>query len=431
VLFVAAVPSVLGLAITFFEQETPSVRMASRFPGVTVALVGIALALLASRRRSLAALAAVTALVPFAAALHWESNRGSDVARLASAPEIVLAPLTVHAAQTIAAPAHAAAVRLSPAGDALAVQLLEYGSDDEEATPVAPRFQVASLPTPAASMIVDALEIAFLDDHRLLALVGTPAGAELREIDVADRSRAGWHLAVPYLVQPHLAVERGSKTFRLVGKETRLRAYVRISGCVGEDALTQDRWTTPAGFPFTFYEWFATDGRRALALGMRMPKTTGIVPPWIFALLDPSMLYRHELWTVGGGAAPKRLASGSLTLSCAQPEFGARSVFCTTMEEQRTRLFAVSPSDDSVTPIATLPHVFMGAQAAVFGSQLAAASGGEVLLLDLGSSKGRVLPLANAAGHVYARDVAISETRLAVLTEGDGTPSVLFFDLPS
>jgi hypothetical protein len=151
----------------------------------------------------------------------------------------------------------------------------------------------------------------------------------------------------------------------------------------------------------------------------------------MFALLDPSMLYRHELWTIGGGAEPKRVASGAPTLSCAQPEFGARSVSCTTMEERRTRLFAVSPSDDSVTPIATLPHVFMGAQAAISGKRLAAASGGEVLLLDLGSSKGRVLPVASEGRHVYARDVALSETRLAVLTDGDGTPSVLFFDLPS
>jgi hypothetical protein len=307
------------------------------------------------------------------------------------------------------------------------------------------------------------MEIAFLDDRRLLAVVATPGGAELREIDVADSSHAGWHLAIPYLVQPHLSVEGGSiesgdpcgarslrdvraseapqrldgrgacprPSFRLVGKEPRLRAYVRIRGRVGEDAVTQDRWTTPAGFPFTFYEWFATDGGRALALGMRMPKMTGIVPPWIFALLDPSMLYHHELWTVGGDAEPRRVASGALTLSCAQPEFGADSIFCTMIEERSTRLFAVSPSDDSVRPIAALPHVFTGAQAAIFGKRLAAASGGEVLLLDLGSSRGRVLPVANVGEHAYARAVALSETRLAVLTEGEDTPRVLFFDLPS
>jgi hypothetical protein len=321
---------------------------------------------------------------------------------------------------------------LSPAGDVLAVQLLDYGSDDEDdATPFAPRFQVTSLRAPAAAVTVDAMEIAVLDHRRPLAVGGTRGGVELREIDVADPSHVGWHLALPYLLQPHLAVERGSRSFRLVGKEPRLRAYVRIRGHVGEDALAQDRWTTPAGFPFTFYEWFATEGGRALALGMRMPKMTGTVPPWIFALLDPSMLYPHELWAVGGDAEPRRVASEALTLSCAQPEFGAESVFCTTIEERSTRLFAVSPSNDSVRPIATLPHVFMGAQAAISGQRLAAASGSEVLLLDLASSKGRLLPLATVAGRVYARDVALSGNRLAVLTEGDGTASVLFFDLPS
>lgn len=100
-----------------------------------------------------------------------------------------------------------------------------------------------------------------------------------------DDEGLAWRVTVPHLVQPRLAVDPESSSFRVVGKDPRSRGFVRVRGRVGDAEVKEDRWTAPADLPLTFYEWYATEGARALALGMSVPQSSTLFQPWILALI--------------------------------------------------------------------------------------------------------------------------------------------------
>jgi hypothetical protein len=252
---------------------------------------------------------------------------------------------------------------------------------------------------------------------------------ELREIDVRAPAKSWWRISVPYLLQPALAADPRSASFQLVGTEPRSRSFVRLRGRVGDSSLQEDRWTLPTDLSLTAYSWYAAGGPRALALAMRMPQSRLFFQPWMIALFDPTMLYRHELWTVGGGP-PRRIASAPLTLSCAQPGFGAEAILCTTLEGRSTRISSVIPSQDLLTPVAVVDRPFTAhAIAAASGGSFAAASGADVVLIDGVTRRGRIVSAARTDAGRYVVSVALAGDRLAVLTAGDEQAEIALFDL--
>jgi len=431
VLLVAALPSAFGFMVGVETGWIEGRSVVSQYPGMTVALAGIAAALVYVRRRALAALAALAACGPFLLAALVTGGEGLNDPLRAPPTSIALDTIATREIGSFDVPRIAVGVRSSPTGAVHAVELRdvddEYEDDSAAAAPLAPRFEVGPLDGPRAT--IEGFELGFVDDRRVLVVAVAEGRAEIREVNLRDPKRVGWKASIPYLVQPHLSVDPESASFRLVGKDTRSRAFVRLRGRVGEDGVKEDRWAAPNGSPLTFYEWYATDGPRALALGMASPQSRLFLQPWMIMLIDPTHLYRHELWSVGG-EAPRRILSGPVTLSCAQPGFAAPAVVCTSLEEQRTKVFSIGAATGSLGAIASVERAFIGAAAVASEGRLAAATGSEVVIVDLIDAKGRLLTIAPPGSRSWVRALDLSGSRLAVLAQGDSA-RVMLFEVPA
>ena len=136
-------------------------------------------------------------------------------------------------------------LRLSPSASRFSVRPLEPGEPEEEAQPQR-RISVRSFSGPERE--VEAEDLRFLNDLRVLALVRAPAGLELRAVSLDDAQDVSWSQALPDLRAPRLEVDGALGLWRVAGTEPGTRATVVVGGRLNEDGYEGHRWPLlPAG----------------------------------------------------------------------------------------------------------------------------------------------------------------------------------------
>ncbi|HEV8310699.1 MAG TPA: M48 family metalloprotease, partial [Methylomirabilota bacterium] len=212
-------------------------------PSATVALLGLAGALLLVPRRPArwaAAIAAILAVVPLGLGAGWFHDRfGYD-------------PLAT------AGPA----LRWSGGSLRVVGQARGVGATGLRLSPSGREYAVRSLPRPEgrrwlASFLIgrfdgghreiEAYDLAFLGDGKVLALAypGPGPEPELRVAALDDLADSGWHRTLPRFAVQALSADPATGAWRVSGWGSPDDALVVISGHVGRDAVATTAWRHP------------------------------------------------------------------------------------------------------------------------------------------------------------------------------------------
>jgi heat shock protein HtpX len=229
----------------------------------------------------------------------------------------------------------------------------------------------------------------FVEEGRLLLLERQRTGVVLRLIDLQSAAHEVWAKRVS-MASGRLAVSPASGMWRLLGWDDEGN-IASISGHVGEDAITEARWKSPAS-DTDEVEPLATSGPHLLAVENRStypgygygygPSTTlgaarVALHTWA-ALMRSTSLSETRLWTIGP-ETETLFATSRLTVSCRNDGLDEPAI-CTAYDDMRTVFFAVDPAGPKMTPIGSLNGRFFARGDAGCGWILGWLDGGMVLV---------------------------------------------------
>jgi len=247
-----------------------------------------------------------------------------------------------------------ATVRVSPRGRLVAVASDE--DDDAQATRGARLFRVAAAGRRLTT--VEADDLVFSSDDRALLLTFRPAGAELREIDVATGA-VRWRQPLGDVAWGTLTLRTRTHTWTVDGRSS-ARRLVHLTGTVGDAAIRQT--TAPAeSFRGGWIEAWATRGdhvltikkqvdfgfmRRGVVRGLLRDADAGIGPHSTITL------------SLSRGGDPPLTSQSTLDASCLSDTDAAGRVVCAAFDGIRTNIVTVDPESGSIAPTATIPGRF-------------------------------------------------------------------------
>lgn len=331
-------------------------------PAAAVALLGVAAALAFARRplaRWAALPAALLAALPIAAGSRWFLDRFANDPFLADPPPLQPRTLAVRPLRETRIGSAAAQLRLSPSASRFSVRPVEGGAADDDPQP-ARRLSVRSFSGPERE--VEAEDLRFLNDLRVLALVRVPPGLELRAMSLDDAQDVSWSQALPDLRAPRLELDSGLGLWRVTGTEPGGRAVMVVGGRLNEDGFAGHRW--PLLPPSDAGAVLPPVASQHAALAVRVYLEPGAMPALMLGSA-PSVPLRSELWALGTDG-PRLIASSGLEVRCADPplDHPDATFTCMVFDGRRTLLWSVDARSGRLDPKASLPGRIFAVQPA-------------------------------------------------------------------
>ncbi|MGH7555210.1 MAG: M48 family metallopeptidase, partial [Longimicrobiales bacterium] len=221
---------------------------------VTLLGVGAVLAIGESRQAKWTGAAVAASAVVLGSPLLIASNRLESNAGLTR--------VTADAIEIgrIALSGSATGLRLSPAGSRFIVQ--HYDGQTWHGSPITrPIRHIVGAPG-GARREIDATQIEFVDDERVLVLRALDAALELR-LEPADSATTIWTVSLPELYDPRLVVSPGEGTWAVVGEEAATDSLLVLSGTAASPDVRALRFATldSIGTPFGPYLVFDSGAR--------------------------------------------------------------------------------------------------------------------------------------------------------------------------
>jgi Zn-dependent protease with chaperone function len=392
-------------------------------PSAAVALLGVAAALALTRRpaaRWAALLAALVSVLPVLAGSRWFLDRFARDPFLAHPQPLVIQDLPAHPRRETRIGSAARQLRFSPSASRFAVRPVEPEADGEPRT--ARRLSVRSFSGPEREL--EAEDLGFLNDLRVLALVRVPAGLELRAVSLDDAQDVSWIQPLPDVRAPRLELDTGLGVWRVTGTEPDGRAAMVIGGRLNEDGFEGHRWTllpeSDTGVPQP-----PVASQRA-ALAIRVHLEIGSMPALMLAPV-PSVPTRSEVWALAPGV-PRLVATSGLELRCVDPPIGhADAKFtCLAYDGRRTVLWTVDARAGHLDPVASLPGRIFALQPAPDGRLLGWAEDG-LVQVDLARGEAVRLQLPPAAER--PTELAPAGDALGALAAADGGAVVTVYQV--
>jgi hypothetical protein len=345
-------------------------------PSAAVALLGLAAALALVRRplaRGAALLAAVLAALPVVAASRWFLDRFARDPFLAHPEALVARTLPARPLREARIGSMAMQLRLSPSASRFSVRPVDPANEDPARPPR--RISVRSFSGPERE--VEAADLRFLNDLRVLALVHAGAGLELRAMSLDDVQDVSWRQTLPDLAGPRLELEGALGEWRVTGTAPDGRAAVVLGGRLNETGFTERRWpllpAAEAGVDLP--PVVSAQG----GLAVRLHVEASALPALMWAGVPTGLPMQSELWALGADG-PRRIAVSGLEVRCADPPVvhGDARFACLSFDGRQTLLWSVDARTGSLEPLAALPERIFTLQPAPQGRWLGWAESGLV-----------------------------------------------------
>ena len=355
---ILAVSSVLAVAAIAAGGLNP-IRLhqgAASFPAAIILPIGLAAAAWTwSRRKALRYTSIAAALTALAVAglgtTAFLDRAGRDPFLVDAAPA-TRTVMDVPATADFDVPFEVATLRLSPHGRlvALAPELDDDGAD----TKPAPRMIHVGEPGKPLSPI-EADDVTFVDDHRVLVLVARDGAAQLREVEIASPGVA-WRQAVPDIFFPRLTYQSRSNRWTMIGRDAGGR-LVRASGTVGGDDMRRTAWPMPPERSGWLEDFAARDGALLVfesqtEAGLLRPTRLLAGATWLTRTRNHSRVWRLR------DSASSVVARSVLETSCANDALGDDRLVCAAFDGAHTRIVALDPDTGSVTALAMMTGRF-------------------------------------------------------------------------
>ncbi len=383
--------------------------------GAGLALLGAAAALAthpARPTRWAAAGATAGAAVVFGAG--WAGFfPGAAPHPLMQGPRLDQADAAVNVLRRVDLGTFASSLRVSPGASHFAVR---RHSRSEEASP---RFRVGRFTGDFRD--VAALDLAFLDDARVLAVVAAGHALELRVLAADTGAAGGWRGALPPLEDPRLRADPASGMWTVVGTDPESGEFVAVVGRVDSEASVVDRWrlTGAAGYGGLAY---LSATRSAFAVKSRLTAMS-FFPVWLVLGVPP---IQQEVWRLEGDGE-RRLATAPALVQCLDPLPGDEALLCLAHDADRTVLWSAAASGDTVRVLGALPGLVRLGRRESQGHLGCVTATGGLLLVNLPARTATRISLPSASGHPV--DLAFAGESLAVLSQGAEGARLTLYEL--
>jgi hypothetical protein len=381
--------------------------------------VAAALLTLAGARARWAALAAMAlALAILGTGSEWFADRFASDPLLSRSAEPAWRAGAARALRQARLEWRARDLRLAPAGLAFAVR--QTPDDDDRPGP----FHVGRFEGDVRA--IDAVDLRFLADGRLLVLTGSGAGAGLRVVAPDGAPPDPWRREWPGLVARDLLVDPASGDWRVAAYDARGPAFVIVAGTVGRDDVVERRWTIPAAEHPEDLDYLA--GRRFLL----EPRYTRRPPPapmgWLLDRLgirdrgDP----QWELWRLGA-AGDHRLLASAIPVHCTAPRLPVEVLTCIVYDRGvRTLVWSLDAEGGALSVLGALPGD-AGAIALGPDGRVAAKTPQGGVLLESATKSAVRFPLPGEPGRVAG--LALEAGGLGVLARHGSHSTVTVYEV--
>lgn len=376
-------------------------------PNACVGLAAAAVALLTTKRPVFSRVAialAVLALTPVALAVGARVVPSSGLSWREGSANVVNRADVGTVAGTL---------RIAPSATRFAVTLVTPGRQG-----LPPAFQVGDFT--GAQRPLAALDVAFLDDRRLLALVREELGLAVQLVAAVGTVPA-WRVPLAELAAPRVAV-LGKDGWQVIGTEPISEATVVVSGRIGSDAITVKRWTLEG----------EADTERAFLAADTLYRVTVRPAPWalsrwatVWMLLGPRSEVAHTSLARLGPEGWKTLATWRRPVRCEAVADGR--VVCLAPLIASTRVFVLEPGGTQLLTVGEIPGPVWRWSAGATGEIGMITSDGRGALLDITTRRVTQFPLeADAGGPVEALPLP---GRLAVLARSRSGSTVSVYEV--
>jgi Zn-dependent protease with chaperone function len=415
-----------ALAMAAVQSATPlALHEAARLlPGAAVAPLATAAALLTlgpgwTRWVALAATALAVAIP--ATGSTWFVDRFASDPLLGRSPGLAWRDGAARVLRQARLEGRARDLRLAPSGLAFAAR----GQSEDDDAPG--RFHVGRFPGGVRQ--VEAVDLRFLADDRLLVLTRAGPGAVLRVVRADGGAPDPWRRELPGLVAWDLLADAAGGAWRVAGYDPGGRALVVVAGTVGRDDTVERRWTIPEPEDLEDPGYLA--GRRVLlerrASRPPLPAPIG----WLLGRLglgDRGAM-QWEVWRHDAGG-DRRLLASALHFACDPPRLPAEAFTCLAYDRGvRTLVWALDAETGALSPLGVLPAGVLTATALGPGGRVAARTlQGEILLLEPASRDAVRFALPGGSGRVTG--LALEDGGLGVLARHGGGSTITVYEIP-
>jgi hypothetical protein len=240
-------------------------------------------------------------------------------------------------------PADTTTLSLSPSGRSF----LTRGYDWDQQRDAAPRERLVVGALDGTEHPRPGLDVALLDDERILTLVEDADGMALVCGPHDPSGPEEWRRALPELATPRLAVDRAGGVWRVAGVVVDSGQLVRVVGDLDGRLLGENRWPAAdlAG------QWLVSTGPTALGVGLSFEDWEEADDVSVPAALSSLWWLLVGLSGENGGTVftldadgPRPLLDSQLMVQCDEPPPGPVSFVCRAHGGERTSLWGVDPS---------------------------------------------------------------------------------------
>ncbi len=375
-------------------------------PTLAVSLLGLAAALIAAGKRAgqRSGIAAATAALATGAVVLSASDirgTGEPLARTTARAEVL---------QRVEFDTPVSGLQLSPGGARYVVQRPDEVPMREAPGQYALRYVVGDF---ADSRDIDAMQIAFLDDDRVLVLRAVEQGAELH-LERADSDLVIWTTTLPTLLAPRLAVSPRDGTWSVVGEEARSDSLYVLTGTATPGGVV--RRFAPLDSVSGMDQLVFDGGARVIipALLLRGRVSTSLA---MLQMASP----RVALWEMTRDGL--RLASEMNGYpQCGAPD--RRQAICFVRERSRGRIWTIQANGEA-RPFSRVPGSELAQVSVGPGATLTVARRDMVTAVDVEARRMVDISLPPEAG--YLQDTRVAAGRLVVLRQADGTSHLVLY----
>jgi len=374
-------------------------------PSATLALLGLAAALLMIQRRSArwaAATAAALAILPLILASGWFLARFGRDPLFALEPALREEERSLSIVRQAHLDIYATALRLSPSG--LWYAALPEGDHHDISS-----FRVGNFF--GSHREIQAHNLEFLSDTHLLALPLSSSRPELAVISVKDPKEVSWRRALPKIKVLDLSVDPPTRAWRVTGLDERSSQLVLLSGSVGQNEVNEKRWglPNPAGSGWFSY---AVSGDAALGISTISNYNRAL---WFGALFLPTVRpVQSELWLIAPEGS-RRLLTSALEARCLKPQIAAEPFICSSYDGERTLFWSLHPANGMPRFLGSIPERILSEAVGPDGRIALRPLRGGLMLLDLAT--GQALRLKLPPGHERSFGLALVPGLLAGLSD--------------
>jgi Zn-dependent protease with chaperone function len=323
-------------------------RGARAWPSAAVLTMALAGALAFERARMLRYAAVPVAAIGVATAFIGSSaflDRFVDDPFLAPGGDVTVTSVTGAPLTEFAVSFDVSDLWLSPTGRHVAI-----ASEDKDE-------EVVIHAGPAGGRLTEfvAEDAVFVDERRVLLLDRGRRASTLRVVDLDAGNVDVWSREVP-VSGARLSFDRASARWRLLGWSG-AAAIASVEGRVGSDGVRETRWTYPGLAPTL--QTLAVASGDVLALESRYrphPLAAGLFGRWV-TMVQPGFHSETQFWSISQ-RNHRQFAHSRLDLSCGGLSLDEAGATCAAYDGTRTRFFAIDPTSERLTALASVAGQF-------------------------------------------------------------------------